>query len=451
MANKYRITSLGKRCDAIRPFYRCYLSYNQEENINLNLLIVVQTEVVNKTAESKYREAISLYSDSTLSIKHICEQTGVGFTAFCSYLSRHHRELILKRHNLTEYSHVQLRGRKGQTTAAHYKYKDAITACDSAEYIEYNISQIARIFGLDCSALASQLRRHYPEIVSRREKARQHLGIAVNMQYGARKWSQEAYADAVVMLQSTDLTIESVAQACNVSYTGLREHILAYHPEITAEREQKRNEAIGCKVKGGRNGTWSLHEPDAETIKKYEQAIDLYRHTAHSVESIVRQVGVNLGAFRYHLRTWYPELMVQRRGFAEGVELEQTKRYNKATAGKYAEAIDRLRNTDLSTAKVAAEFGLNPDIFRMYVKEHFPELVASRGMTHAANGKIVKSSSAEKYAEAVHLFETTTEPLKSIATRLGLTYNSLGGYIRRSCPEAIEKHRVLVAEERTKV
>lgn len=408
----------------------------------------MQTKVENRTAESKYRESLALYSDSTLSIKHICEQTGVSFAAFCSYLSKHHRELILKRHNLTEYKHVQLRGNKGQTTAAHHKYKDAITACDSVEYIEYNISQIARIFGVDCSALASQLRRHYPEIVPRREQARRRMGIAVNLQYGARKWSSEAYADAVAMLQSTDLTVEAVAQACNVSYTGFREHILAYHPEITAVREQKRTEAIGCKVKGERNGSWTLHEPDAKTIKKYEQAIALYRDTADSVESIVRQVGVNLGGFRYYLRTWHSELMIQRRGFAEGVELAQTKRYSKATAEKYAEAIDRLRNTDLSTAKVAAEFGLNPEIFRMYVKEHFPELTTSRGMTRAANGKIVKSSSAEKYAEAVHLFETTTEPLKSIATRLGLTYNSLGGYIRRSCPEVIEKHRTLVASRR---
>lgn len=124
---------------------------------------------MNISTELKYREAITLYSDSDLSIKDICERTGVGFSAFSSYLSKHHRELILKRHNLTEHENVKLRGSKGQTTSAHYKYKDAIAACDSVEYIEYNISQIARIFDVNCSALASQLRRHYPEIVPRRE------------------------------------------------------------------------------------------------------------------------------------------------------------------------------------------------------------------------------------------------------------------------------------------
>lgn len=62
----------------------------------------MQGQEVNISTELKYREAITLYSDSDLSIKDICERTGIGFSAFSSYLSKHHRELILKRHNLTE-------------------------------------------------------------------------------------------------------------------------------------------------------------------------------------------------------------------------------------------------------------------------------------------------------------------------------------------------------------
>lgn len=92
--------------------------------------------------KQKYREAVSLYADSRLSIKDICEKTNVGFAGFSSYLSKYHRELMLKRHNLTGLENARLRGKKGQTTAAHYinKYKEAIAACDSREYIEYNIS-----------------------------------------------------------------------------------------------------------------------------------------------------------------------------------------------------------------------------------------------------------------------------------------------------------------------
>ena len=392
----------------------------------------------------KYSDAITLYVETGLSIKQICEQTGVGFSAFSSYLSTHHRDLILKRHNLTEFKNVKLRGKKGQTTAAHYKYKDAITACDSQEYIEYNISQIARIFDVDCSSLASQLRRHYPDIVPRREQERRRMGITINLQYGARKWSKEGYAKAVEMLQTSDMTIEEVANTCNVSYTGLCEHVIAYYPQITSTREIKRNNATGQKIRGERNGNWAIHAPEEGTIEKYEKAIELYRTTSKDVQEIVRIVGVNLGGFRHHQRTWHPELMVLRRGFDEGVALEQTKRYKKSSAEKYAKAIERLQNTDLPTAKVATEFGLNPETFRMYLKEHYPELTAARGMTKAVNGKTVSKRSAEKYAEALHLYETTSESLKFIATRLGLTYNSVSGFIRRNHPEAIAKHNTLL-------
>lgn len=405
----------------------------------------MQGQGVNISAELKYREAITLYSDSNLSIKDICERTGVGFCEFSSYLSKHHRDLIIKRHHLTEYANVKLRGSKGQTTSAHYKYKDAIAACDSVEYIEYNISQIARIFDVNCSSLASQLRRHYPEIVPRRELERRRMGITINLQYGARKWSKECYTTAVEMLQSSDMTIEEVANACSVSHTGLREHILAYYPQITLQREEKRADAKGQNVRGMRNGCWAMHEPDPSSVQKYEKAIEIYRTTSTDVEEIARLTGVNLSSFRYHLRTWHPELMVQRRGFDKGLNLEQTKRYKKSTAEKYADAIERLKNSDLPTSRVAAEFGLNPEVFRMYVKEHYPELTAVRGMMKADNGKTVSNRSAEKYAEALNIYQTTSEPLKSIAQRLGLTYNSLGGFIRRNYPEAIERHKSLLA------
>ena len=53
----------------------------------------------------------------------------------------------------------------------------------------------------------------------------------------------------------------------------------------------------------------------------------------------------------------------------------------------------------------------------------------------------------EKYAEAIRLYGTTTETLKDIATRLGLTYNSIGGYIRRNHPEVINAHSTLLIEK----
>lgn len=396
-----------------------------------------------KICAETYREAISLYSESNLSIRVICESTGVGARAFSSYLSKNHRDLIIKRHNLSEYKSVKLRGQRGQTTASHYKYRDAIAACDSTEFIEYNISQIARIFDVDSLSLLGQLRRHYPEIVPRRERERERMGISANLQYGARKKTTETYNRAIEVLLSSEMTIEEVADECHVSHTGLREYILAYHPEVTLDREQKRSIAKGQQLRGQRNGSWTRHDPYQSSIEKYERAIDIYKTTTTEVKEIARLVGVSLGGLRYHVRTWHPELMVQRRGFEEGVPFEQTKRYKRATAEKYAEAIEQLKSSDDTTAKVATDFGLNAEVFRAYVKEHYPELAEARGMTRANDGRVVSCRSASKYAEALRVYETSTETLKSIAKQFGLTYNSLGGFIRRNHPEAIERHNSL--------
>lgn len=397
-----------------------------------------------KTSESKYGESVTLYSTTGLSIKDICDQTGVGFSAFSSYLCKHHRDLILKRHNLTDAPEVHLRGKRGQTTASLYKYNDAIAACKSREYIEYNISQIARIFDVNCSSLAGQLRRHYPNVIPRREQLRQQIGITENLQYGARKWTSAGYARAVEILKVSDMTIKEVARVCNVSYTGLREHIIAYHPQITQKRKDKRLCMTGQSTKGMRNGCWAMHEPRQSTLSKYEKAIELYRTTSLDVKEIARITQVNLGGFRYHLKNWHPELIVSRRGF-KGVGLEQTKRYNRSAAEKYAPAIERLRSSGLPTATVAAEFGFKPEAFRMYLKEHCPELAAKRGMTKSSNGKTVSSLSQEKYSQALQLYTTTTESLYSIARKFGITYNSIGGYVRRNHPEAILRHNSLLA------
>ena len=62
-------------------------------------------------------------------------------------------------------------------------------------------------------------------------------------------------------------------------------------------------------------------------------------------------------------------------------------------------------------------------------------------MALTPDGKRLSRRSQEKYAEAVRLYATTTENLKAIAARLGLTYNSVGGYIRRNFPEVVRRHR----------
>lgn len=88
------------------------------------------------------------------------------------------------------------------------------------------------------------------------------------------------------------------------------------------------------------------------------------------------------------------------------IPLSATKRYLRFTAQKYAPAIKRLKEGGLSTAAVAAEFGLNPETFRKYLHEHEPELSATLGMTRLENGRTALRRSTEKYAEAVRLRKT---------------------------------------------
>ncbi len=391
---------------------------------------------------NRYSEAVSLYATTRLSIKEICERTGDSFRAFCMYLCRHHRDLVLKRHNLEEAGNVKLRGSKGQATATHFRYHEAVMAAESLEYIEYNISQIAYIFGLNPTGLLNQLRHHYPDILYWRERERSRLNINDNIHRGARAWSREEYAVAVEMLRSTDKTILEAAEFCDVAYTGLREHLYCYHKDVVHLREKKRRAAkVQEKVKGDRTGTWSIHEPTSEKKHKYAEAVELYRTTSMSLEDIAESRGINKLSFGSYLRRWHPELIVERRGFEADTKLSGTKRYKKSTSDKYAEAIDRLKTSDLSTQAVAREFGLNPDVFRLYLKEHEPELASSRGMKTTKDGKRLGVKSSEKYSEAIRLYSTTPESLKSIADRLGLVYVSLGNYIRRNCPEAIVQHR----------
>ena len=95
----------------------------------------------------------------------------------------------------------------------------------------------------------------------------------------------------------------------------------------------------------------------------------------------------------------------------------------------------------------AKEFGLHPETFREYLHKHEPELANRQGMVQTSEGKRMSRQSKEKYAEAIRLYGTTTETLKDIATRLGLTYNSIGGYIRRNHPEVINAHSTLLIEK----
>ncbi len=398
--------------------------------------------------EARYREALEQYAATDRSIRAICTQCGISYAGFRNYLYKYRRDLLLSRHGVAASSeadaaHTRLRGRRGQTAAARAKYGEAIAACGDAKYFEYNVSQIAQLFGLNPTGLSNQLRAHCPGLLERRERERRRLGLADNQQRGVRPWCRDQYAAAVEMLRTTELTLPEVAEKCGVSFTGLRQHVCFYHKDLQQTRSELREQAKTQKRKGHVTGSGRRHEPTPRSRERYREAVRLYRDTAMTIKEIALRLGLNPIAFTSYLQTWHREDVFARRGaeYREGASLSQTKQYKKPTAAKYAPAIERLRAENRPTSEIAAEFGLHPEVFRQYLKEHEPELYARQGMMRASNGRTVSRRSMERYAEAIRLYETTGEELKPIASRLGLNYYSLSGFVRRNFPELIRNHR----------
>lgn len=406
----------------------------------------------------KYEKAVALYADTSMTMKDIAKECNVSVGGLGSYLRRYWRELVLCRHRILvdgkEAKDVKIMEAGKQNINAHAKYKDAVAACDSLNYIDLNVSQIARKFGTNGTALANFMRIHYAEILTWREKVRRRLGINDNVWHGARPECTKQYAEALELYRDTDMTLPEVAEACKVSLSGFSQHLRFYHKGILKQKKQRRKAAQAGRKKtfGELTGNGRTYKPAPATEQKYAVALALYRDTALPLKDIVKQTGVPMGGFRSYLHLWHINLVMERLGITEGEQpkdLRSARKHMKTVAAKYAEAIESLKNNPRPMAKVAAEYGFNPEVFRGYLHKHEPELARQQGMMKTANGKIVSRQSEEKYSEAVHLYGTTAEPLKSIAARLGLIYNSVSGYIRRNYPEVMARHQDLVNAQTT--
>jgi len=408
--------------------------------------------VAKPETEEKYRQAIELYRSTRLSCAEISRICKVTVSGFQRYLSKYHRDLLLARYNIIcnkeEACRIKMGQLRGQLPATQVKYKDAIEACGSLDYIECNVSQIAREFGLDGTNLGRQLRTHYPEIIEWREEVRKRLGIDDHLQRGMRRHCEEQYAHAMKLLRGNSyITTREAAKKCGVSYTGLEQHLLFYHKDLVKQRIEIRQKAVCRQRKGEITGRGTVHVPSPEIVEKYAEAVHLYRTTLLSAAQIAKKTGVPRKGFLEHLHRWLPELICERIGipYEEGrpVDWPGGRKHNPTTKAKYAEAIDRLKESGQPTATVAAEFGLHPECFRQYLKVHEPELYAMQGMVKMEDGSTVLRRSLEKYAEAVHLYGTTSESLKSLARRFGLNDRSLGQFIKRHFPELTNQHQKL--------
>lgn len=399
-----------------------------------------------KTASDNYAKAVKLYAATNLSLKTIAELTGVSYSGLTSHIRRHHRQLLFSRHNIPSGSQPQslnneennqntlysrkIRHSKGQSKQTFLKYRDAIDACSSHDYIELTISEIARIFNLNPNGLASQLKYHFPRILTEREKTRQNLGLSDNKQRGARQLSIEWYADAVALYRDSDLPLTEVARQCNVTTGGLNQFLRFYHKDVIEAKAKRRKMAL-LNPTGRQPGTLaangSLYGPLKETEEKYAKALQLYLTKPLTVKETAQLADVTYAGFAGYMKVWHRQDMKQRSGVV--------------TAEKYKDAIQSLRENPRAVAKAAAQFGLNPDVFREYLKSHHPEIFSQQGMIKTSEGKRVKRSCEEKYRRAIDEFINSTQSMKEIALRHGIVYKSLMSFMKRNCPEVMENRR----------
>lgn len=333
---------------------------------------------------------------------------------------------------------------------AQDKYREAILACKSMDYITCNISQIARKFGLDGTALANFMRVHTPQILDRREKVRRWLGVNDNTPRGLLPKYQAQYAEAVHLYATSDWSMAQVAAACGVSEGGFSQHLRFYHQELLRRKLESRKAACGKQPKrfGELSGNGHCYKPNPKTVEKYVGAVALCRNTSLTIREIARRTSVSVSGLCHYLHKWHKELVLERLGITgevgEKSDLRSIRCRIKVVAAKYSEAIRSLRRQPRPVAQVAAEFGLPPEVFRIYLRKHEPDLARQQGMVQIENGRNVLRRSREKYAEAIGLYASTTESLKSIANRMGLIYNSLSSFVRRNHPEVVDSHRRLL-------
>ncbi|WP_300763019.1 hypothetical protein [uncultured Bacteroides sp.] len=402
----------------------------------------------------KYEEAVNLYIDTDMTQKAIAEKCKVSLAGLGNYLRRYWREQVLIRHQISvddvEPDKVKIIAAGTQSIKAHAKYKEAIAACDSLTYIDFNISQIARKFGLNGTALANYMRIHYPDTLIWREKVRHKLGINDNVHHGVRPECALQYAEAVEMYRESNMTIPEIAELCKVSERGFSQHMRFYHKDVLKQKKEERQKAQQKKSKnvGDLMGNGRICRPTSESEEKYKKALSLYKDTSLTMKEIVSQTGVSAEAFRFYVHKWHKDLVYERLGISgeidENTDLRKARKKMKTVAAKYEKAIESLRLNPRPVTKVAEEYGFNPEVFRDYLHKHEPELAKKQGKRMTENGKYISLRAEEKYAQAIELYNTTTESLKSIAKRLNIKYNSLGGFVRRNRPDVIINHNNLL-------
>lgn len=347
--------------------------------------------------------------------------------------------------------------RYGQSPETEQKYREAVQACMSIMNLSLNVADIARMYSLDPQCLRGQLKRHYPEVIPRRNELRAMLGYAVLDQSRLHQSSMEKYVPAVKMLKETDLTVKEVAERCGVTYLGLQQHLIYYHKDVAELRLGKRMQALSGPVPVGEKDCNNRPVgPSATMQARYAPAIKMARETDLPLTEIALRCGVEPRGLQGYVQKWHRDLMEERQRKREEALLQRKEAAQPKVSRaeivrvQYTPTVDMIRG-GMSLSEAASAVGTSPDNLRSWLKSHYPEVldISRNGMTKTPAGVTMKRATYERYVViAQYMAEHPGEGSVDVAKRFGVPVSSMNKVLARCFSDVWGKHLEACSRER---
>jgi len=347
--------------------------------------------------------------------------------------------------------------RYGQSPETEQKYREAVQACMSIMNLSLNVADIARMYSLDPQCLRGQLKRHYPEVIPRRNELRAMLGYAVLDQSRLHQSSMEKYVPAVKMLKETDLTVKEVAERCGVTYLGLQQHLIYYHKDVAELRLGKRMQALSGPVSVGEKDCNNRPVgPSATMQARYAPAIKMARETDLPLTEIALRCGVEPRGLQGYVQKWHRDLMEERQRKREEALLQRKEAVRPKVSRaeivrvQYTPTVDMIRG-GMSLSEAASAVGTSPDNLRSWLKSHYPEVldISRNGMTKTPEGVTMKRATYERYVViAQYMAEHPGEGSVDVAKRFGVPVSSMNKVLARCFSDVWGKHLEACSRER---
>ena len=347
--------------------------------------------------------------------------------------------------------------RYGQSPETEQKYREAVQACMSIMNLSLNVADIARMYSLDPQCLRGQLKRHYPEVIPRRNELRAMLGYAVLDQSRLHQSSMEKYVPAVKMLKETDLTVKEVAERCGVTYLGLQQHLIYYHKDVAELRLGKRMQALSGPVPVGEKDCNNRPVgPSATMQARYAPAIKMARETDLPLTEIALRCGVEPRGLQGYVQKWHRDLMEERQRKREEALLQRKEAVRPKVSRaeivrvQYTPTVDMIRG-GMSLSEAASAVGTSPDNLRSWLKSHYPEVldISRNGMTKTPEGVTMKRATYERYVViAQYMAEHPGEGSVDVAKRFGVPVSSMNKVLARCFSNVWGKHLEACSRER---